>query len=256
MNVLIIEDEETASSRLQRMLSEIDKSMQVVAIKESIESAVTWIRSNPAPDLILADIHLADGPSFDIFQQVEINSPVIFITAYDQYAIAAFKFNSIDYLLKPVKKIELEQAIAKYKKLYEKSPGQSPIDYRELLAAIAPGKKNFQKRIVIRYGQTIKTVEIADVAYFFTEDKVTFVCTNDNKQLPIDHNLDEIEEIIDPSRFFRINRQFIISIDAIESMHSYSKSRVKINLRPASPTETIVSAERSASFKEWLLGKE
>lgn len=254
MNVLIIEDEEAASTRLKRMLGEIDSSIAVLAVTESIESSVAWLASNESPDLILADIHLADGPSFEVFRQAKVQVPVIFITAYDQYAIDAFKFNSIDYLLKPVKKADLEQAISKYKKLHrtEKLPA---IDYSQLLAAISTGKKSYQKRIVIRYGQTIRTVEIADAAYFYTEEKVTFVCTNDNKRLPIDHNLDELEDILDPALFFRINRQFIISINAIAGMHSYSKSRVKINLNPPHEAETVTSAERSAAFKEWLLGK-
>jgi DNA-binding LytR/AlgR family response regulator len=255
MNILIIEDEETASSRLKRMLGEIDSSINVVAITESIEASVKWLTSNSSPDLILADIHLADGYSFEVFRQANVMVPVIFITAYDQYAINAFRFNSIDYLLKPVKKPELQQAIDKYKQLHRQSAATPAIDYEQLLAAITPGKKTYQKRIIIRYGQTIKTVEIADAAYFYTEEKVNYVCTTDNKRLPVDHNLDELEDILDPAVFFRINRQFIININAIESMHSYSKSRVKINLKPAHEGETITSAERSAAFKEWLLGK-
>lgn len=255
MNVLIIEDEETAASRLKRMLKEIDQEINVLAVTESISESVAWLSSNPAPDLILADIHLADGPSFEVFRQTKVRSPLIFTTAYDQYAIKAFKFNSIDYLLKPIKKNELEESLAKYRQLHGSSAPPA-IDYNQLLAALSPKPQGQQKRLVIRYGQTIKTVEIADAAYFYTEDKITHVCTFDNKRLPVDHNLDELESLLDPSRFFRINRQFIISVNAIESMYSYSKSRVKINLDPPSGIETIVSAERSADFKEWLLGKE
>lgn len=255
MNVLIIEDEETAAARLKRMLKEIDPGVNVVAVTESISESVAWLSSNPAPDLILADIHLADGPSFEVFRQTKVQSPLIFTTAYDQYAIKAFKFNSVDYLLKPIKKAELEESLAKYRQLHRTGTPPS-IDYSQLLAALNPKQQGQQKRLVIRYGQTIKTVEIADAAYFYTEEKVTHVCTFDNKRLPIDHNLDELESILDPARFFRINRQFIISVNAIDSMYSYSKSRVKISLNPPSEIETIVSTERSGDFKEWLLGKE
>lgn len=255
MNILIIEDEDAAASRIERMLKEIDPGINIAGVTESIVQSIEWLSSNPAPDLILADIHLADGPSFEIFRQAKVQSPVIFTTAYDQYAIKAFKFNSIDYLLKPIKKAELEESIAKYKQLHRHA-APATIDYRQLLSALSPKPHGQQKRLVIRYGQTIKTVEIADAAYFYTEEKVTYVCTLDNKRLPVDHNLDELENILDPAQFFRINRQFIININAIESMYSYSKSRVKINLDPPSKIETIVSTERSADFKVWLLGKQ
>jgi two-component system response regulator LytT len=171
------------------------------------------------------DIQLSDGISFDIFNEVEIKCPVIFTTAYDQYALQAFKVNSVDYLLKPVKSEELKTALEKYKKRFsEKTPPE--IDYSVLLSALNKNKGEFQKRIVIRYGEIIKTVEIADVAYFYTESKINFLYTFKNQRFSVDHNLDELEQILNPKEYFRINRQFIVNIKAIDKMVTVSKSRV------------------------------
>jgi two-component system response regulator LytT len=254
MNVLLIEDEEAAAQRMQKMLNQLDPEINILTVTDSIESTVNWLQNNPEPDLIFSDIHLADGSSFEIFREVKVNSPVIFTTAFDKYALDAFKVNSIDYLLKPIKADELAQSLQKFKNLHS---NQTPaLDYQKLLQVLQPNNtKTFQKRLVIRYGQHIKTVEVADIAYFFTQDKVTFLNTFENKKLPVDNTLDELEDVLDPAQFFRINRQFIINVKAIGSMYSYSKSRVKIELNPASDIETIVSTERSASFKNWLTGK-
>jgi len=213
---------------------------------------VKWLKDNPAPDLIFMDIHLSDGDSFEIFKEQEVKSPVVFVTAYDQYALDAFKVNSIDYLLKPVKKEDLSRAIEKYKQRGS-SNMQQMMDLLKQMN-IAPSKKETQKRIVIRYGDTIKMVEIADVAYFYTEDKINFLCTKDNVRYPIDQNLDELESMVDGDVFFRINRQYIVNINAIEKMLAWSKSRVKVILKPTCDNETIVSTERSPHFKEWLTG--
>ncbi|KAA9338920.1 LytR/AlgR family response regulator transcription factor [Adhaeribacter soli] len=255
MNVLLIEDEEAAAQRMQKLLRQLDPEVNILEVTDSIESTVSWLKSNPAPELIFSDIHLADGSSFEVFREVEVTAPIIFTTAFDQYALEAFKLNSIDYLLKPVKLPELEKSLEKWKKL--QTPAQKPaIDYQQLLQALQPNlPKTFQKRLVIRYGANIKTVEVADIAYFFTQEKITFLNTFENKKLPVDNTLDELEDVLDPAQFFRINRQFIINVKAIGSMYSYSKSRVKIELNPPSDIETIVSTERSSSFKSWLTGK-
>jgi DNA-binding LytR/AlgR family response regulator len=252
MKIFIIEDEQPAGERLKKMVLDLLPDAIIPEIPVSISSAVKWLKTNPAPDLILMDIHLSDGPSFEIFNEVQVASPIIFITAYDQYALDAFKLNSIDYLLKPVKKEELQRSIEKYQKLTNFNASQ----ISELLKQMGSnkGSKELQKRIIIRYGDTIKMVEIADVAYFYTEDKINFLCTKDNLRYPIDQNLDELENIIDPAIFFRINRQFIVNISAIEKMLAWSKSRVKIILKPSIEIETIVSTERSPHFKEWLTG--
>lgn len=255
MNVIVIEDEEAAAQRLQKILMEVDASINVLATLESIERSLKWLSSNPAPQLIFADIQLADGPSFEIFRRTDVPAPVIFITAYDTYALQAFKCNGIEYLLKPVKKADVDQALKKFRLLQREDVTTAKIDYQEILNAIVNKKPTYQKRIVVRIGQTIRTVEIADAAYFYTEEKIAFVCTKDGKRLPLDYTLDELEHILDSAEFFRINRQFIIYIKAIDNMFSYSKSRIKVVLKPATDSETIVSSERSADFKEWLLGK-
>lgn len=253
MKVLIIEDEEAASVRLKKLILEIDPLTEILGITESIESSLVWFTSNSQPDLIFADIQLADGPSFEIFKKIKITAPVIFTTAFDNYALQAFRHNGIDYLLKPVKKSELEQSLSRYKALRQDL--RPAINYDDLLSAISAKSKGFQKRLVVRIGQTIRTIEIEEVAYFYTEEKITFATIKNGKRLPLDATLDELEEILDPSEFFRINRQFIIHIKSIESMTSYSKSRIKITLKPSCTVETIVSTERSAEFKQWLLGK-
>jgi two-component system LytT family response regulator len=250
MKVLLIEDEVPAAERLRKLLLEIEPSAEILGIIVSVKTAVKWLNENPMPDLVLMDIHLSDGDSFEIFRQTEVKAPVIFITAYDQHALEAFKVNSIGYILKPLKKDELQAAIGKYKEL----SGLRNDQVKALLDHLTPVRKDLQKRIIIRYGDTIKMVDIKDVAYFYTEDKITYLCTKDNLRYPIDDNLDEIEKIADPALFFRINRQYIINIAAIDKMLAWSKSRVKVILKPASAEETIVSTERSPNFKEWLTG--
>lgn len=253
MKILLIEDEEAAAARMQKLVRQAAPESQILAVTDSIESSVNWLRTHPAPDLIFTDIHLADGSSFEIFKEVEVTAPVIFTTAFDQYALEAFKVNSIDYLLKPVKLAELEKSLEKYQKLHSKV--QQALDYQQLLNALKPAQPSYQKRLVIRYGPHIKTVEVTEVAYFFTQEKITFLNTFGHKKLPVDFTLDELEDMLDPAVFFRINRQFIINVSAIASMTSYSKSRVKIDLNPPSEIETIVSTERAAAFKTWLTGK-
>ena len=236
------------------MVSEQMPDAEIINSIESIAAGVAWLRNNPEPDLIFADIHLADGCSFEIFRQFPTNCPVIFTTAYDQYALEAFNVNSIHYLLKPVKKEALTQAIERFRKLYGKQPQQA-INFEKMLSIINAKGVTYKERFVIRFGEHIKTIETADVAYFYTENKANFAVLKDGKRYPVDHNLDELEQLINPRQFFRINRQFIISYGSIAEMISYSKSRVFIKLNPPSKIETIVSTERSASFKAWLAGE-
>ncbi len=250
--VLIIEDEEAASLRLQKLITEALPEANILSPVPSIRSAIDWFSVNAAPDLIFLDVHLADGQSFEIFKKIKVTSPVIFTTAYDQYALEAFKVNSIDYLLKPIKKEELKRAIDKFLNL--KVPGHSNIDFEKLLSALQSQPSNYKQRFVVKYGEHIKTIETADSAYFYTENKANFLVTKDNKRFAIDHNLDQLEMLLDPKKFFRINRQFIIGFHAITEMFTYSKSRVLIKLNPPSKLDTIVSSERSASFKSWLDG--
>lgn len=249
MNVLIIEDEKPAADRLVKLLKELEPDAEVKEVIVSVSSAVKWFSANKMPDLVLMDIHLADGNSFDIFEKTEIKAPVIFITAYDEYALKAFSVNSVDYLLKPVKREELARALDRYKTRSLAVQDQ----IRSLLKQLRQGS-GYQKRLVIKYGEVIKMIEVSDVAYFYTEDRIHYLCTFDNLTYPVDQNLDELEALIDPAVFFRINRQFIVNIRAIEKMMAWTKSRVKLTLRPACAQETIVSTERSPVFKEWLTG--
>jgi two-component system, LytTR family, response regulator LytT len=247
-NILIIEDEEPAAKRLANMLKEAEPAFQLVQVLESVAEAVQWFQSKPKVDLIFSDIQLSDGMSFDIFKQVNPGCPVIFITAYDQYAIEAFKANGIEYLLKPLKQEELQHAITKFKQL--RSPA---LDIQQLLASYnqtaAPVYKN---RFVVRFGEHLKTISIGEIAYFYTEDKVNFLTTLEGRRYVIDYNLDHLETMINPKQFFRINRQFIISIGSIAEMLTYSKGRVNVKLKPPAKEDTIVSAERSPLFKAWL----
>ena len=251
LNVLIIEDEEPAAKRLQKMLLEIVPDAKVLENIVSVSSALKWFRDNPTPDLIISDIQLSDGLSFEIYKKVDLACPVIFTTAYDQYAIEAFKVNSIDYLLKPIKKDELEKAVMKYKKINQ-AAAVPLMDINKLLQSFNPAGTEYKKRFVVRYGEHIKTINIEEVVYFYTEDKVNFLCTRDSRRFVIDFNLDTLESTLDPKIFFRINRQYIIGIHSIGEMLAYSKSRVLIKLNPAAKHETIVSTERSADFKHWL----
>jgi len=259
MNVLIIEDESATARRLQKLLQEIDPAIQVMAIHESIEQTVNWLSKHGEPDLMFMDVNLSDGLSFGVFKEVDVNCPVIFTTAYDQYAIQAFKVNSIDYLLKPVNKESLEESLRKYHKL-QHNEGKSKIDIAKLdiaKLALALGiqKPDYMKRLIVRYGEVIKAIEMKDVAYFYSDEKIVYMVLKEGKSYPVDFTLDHMETRLDPELYFRINRKFLISYHAIEKMISYSKSRIKITLNPACELEAISSTERSGDFKEWLAGK-
>lgn len=250
MNLLIIEDEPASAQRLQKMAGEIDPGVKVLEILDSISGTVEWFRTHISPDLVLMDIHLADGLSFEIFRQVEVACPVIFTTAYDQYAIQAFKVNSIDYLLKPIKKTELADA---FRKLQKTRP-EAAVDYLSMLSALT-GQGKHLRRIVIRLGQQLKVLEIKDLAYFYIEEKIVFAVNFKGDRYPVDLSLDQLEEQLDPDKYFRINRAFIVNMDSIEAMYTYSKARIKITLKPPCVIETVTSAERSAEFREWLKGR-
>lgn len=252
MNIVIIEDEVIAAERLLASIKKIQNSVCLLAQPDSVKSSIEFLKKNSERiDLIFLDIQLSDGLSFEIFDKVSIQCPIIFTTAYDQYAIKAFKLTSVDYLLKPIKKEELKIALEKFRTHFQKSSDMNS-KISMVQEAIA---KSLQKRIVVKYGHTIKAIDISDAAYFYTRQKVTFITMKNGEVLPIDENLDELEKILDPKDFFRINRQCIISFSAIENMYTYTKSRVKIILNPVTEEEIIVSTERSSDFKSWLLGK-
>jgi len=248
--ILIIEDEEAAARRISKMVNELLPNATVLPALASIADAIAYLQTHAAPDLILSDIHLADGQSFEIFRNVNIPTPIIFTTAYDQYALEAFRANGIDYLLKPIKKDELERALKKFNQM-QAAPG---INIEKLIQSLQQPKTSYKDRFAVRFGEHIKTIETIDAAYFYTENKVNFLVTKEGRRYAVDYNLDQLESLLDPKEFFRINRQFIIGFHSITEMFSYSKSRVLIKLNPPTKLETIVSAERSASFKSWLDG--
>jgi two-component system LytT family response regulator len=249
IRVWIVEDEPAAARRLHKLLLETEPEIQILAQLDSIESVMEYMERHPLPDLIFMDIHLADGPCFELFRHVDIRKPVIFTTAYDQYAIEAFKVNAIDYLLKPIKLEFLRRALDKFQQF---NPTAGPIDYRSLAKALQEDQATH--RFLVRIGQRIRLVDVQDAAYFFTENKVTFVVTWDGSRLPLDVTMERLEEILNERHFFRINRQYIIHFRAIKEMFTYSKSRVKLELSPAAPSDIIVSTERSPHFKRWLVG--
>ncbi|HOY06207.1 MAG TPA: LytTR family DNA-binding domain-containing protein [Saprospiraceae bacterium] len=255
MKILIIEDENAAARRLEKMLGEIAPEAVVIDRLDSVETAVVWLQNNPQPDLILLDIHLADGASFEIFEHVHVTAPVIFTTAYDEYAMKAFKVTAVDYLLKPIKTADLAAALEKYKRVFLTA---TPPNYDPLLDNLRkqdPGG-TYLRRMLIRFSNSYKLVEMGDAAYFYSKDKITFVVSRSSgKRFPVDYPLDKLENLLDPAVFYRINRQFIVNVASIKEMHSYSKSRVKIDLEPAADMDTIVSTERSSDFKKWLVGE-
>jgi len=250
MNVLIIEDEKPAARRLHRMLAELNIDVQQML--HSVEESLNWLQNNPHPDLIFLDIQLSDGLSFEIFEEVDVKSAIIFTTAFDEYALKAFKLNSIDYLLKPIDDEELAVAVQQFK---EQQPKQSDVqvnldDIRKLL--INPVDRKFKKRISIKVGQHIKIINIEDVACFYSENKSTYIHTTENRNPLLDNSLENWQEQLDPEQFFRVNRTFIIHINAIKDIISYSNSRLKLILHSYKESEIIVSRERVKDFKNWI----
>ncbi len=249
MKVVIIEDEKIAADHLETLIREIDPGIEIMERIGSVRSAVSWFMENKA-DLIFLDIHLSDDICFKIFEQVEIHIPIVFTTAYDQYAIKAFKLNSVDYLLKPIEKSELDQSLKKYKELHAQKK-QSEIDFTALLTALNQ-KDKYQERFLIQSGRRIKTVKIEQIAYFYSTGKDVFLCTWENKNYSMDYSLDKLENMLPPDRFFRINRKFLIHLDSIRNMYVLSKSRIKVELDPESEEETYVSFNKSSEFRKWL----
>jgi two-component system, LytTR family, response regulator LytT len=247
MKAVIIEDEKLAADNLELMLHSIDAKIQILAKIESVRNAVKWLSSNNC-DLIFLDIQLSDGNSFNIFDQVEVKTPVIFITAYDQYAIRAFKHNSIDYLLKPVNKDDLSLSLQKYHEYYQSH--QAP-DFKKLLESIR-NPISYQERFLVSAGQKLKTIKTSDIAYFYVRTKGVFLCTKEDKHYDINYTLEKLEEMLDSKIFFRVNRQNIINIEVIENMHTVSKSRLKLELKPKPSEEVIVSVNNVQEFRLWL----
>lgn len=249
MKVLILEDETLAADRLEGMLREIQPNVDIIGRLKSVATSVEWLNANARPDLIVTDIRLLDGLCFDIFSQVKVDSPVIFTTAYDQYAIRAFEVNSVDYLLKPIEREKLEVSL---QRVQQRKAEPAP-DYSRVLDLIKNASQPaFKSRFMVRLGQRIVAITTDKIGYFFSESKLTYIVTLDGKKLPIDQPLDELIDILDPKRFFRVNRQFIVAFESIAEIHPYFKGRIKIVLQPKTDEEVVISSDRTPEFKRWI----
>ncbi len=248
MTTIIIEDEKPAARMLQRKLEKLNIPVQVML--HSVREAIEWFQQNPHPDLIFLDIQLSDGLSFEIFEKVSIQSPIIFTTAYDEYALRAFKLNSIDYLLKPIDEDDLEVAVEKYRKTISPKPAIDMQMIRQLFTSSqAP---EYKKRFSVKVGDHIKIIPIEEVELFYSEFKGTFIHTFEGRTFLLDTTLESLEKELDPTQFFRISRKYIISHTALKDIVVYSNSRLKLTLKSYNKEEVIVSRERVGVFKEWL----
>jgi len=250
MNIIIIEDEKPSARRLQRMLTELD--MEAQTMLHSVEESIEWFQNNEHPDLIFLDIQLSDGLSFEIFETIDINSAVIFTTAYDEYALQAFKLNSIDYLLKPIDEDDLGKAVSKFK---NRAPKQQSVtldfnDIKKLL--VNPIEREYKKRFSVKVGQHLKLIYIDDIECFYSENKGTYAYTSEGRNYLLDTTLEQLENELEPHKFFRISRKFYVNINAIKDMVSYTNSRLQIKLNTFNEQEVIVARERVKDFKTWL----
>ena len=256
MKVLIIEDEELAYRRLVKLLSESDPTIQVEGPIETVKASIRQLSSGATYDLIFLDIQLADGKSFSIFETIKLTTPVIFTTAYDEYAVKAFELNSIDYLLKPINAVKLQSALDKYHKMKEVFGGSPTTEFMsELMGRLKMHTEVvYQSRFLVSKGDSLYPVSTNEIAYFTAEDKVVFLITIDGKRWIINNSLEELEEKLDPKVFFRVNRQHFVSIHSIRKVHHHFNYKLKLELQPEASEEVIVSKARVADFKSWMNG--
>ncbi len=256
MNIFIVEDEDLAVKKLQKTLHAINSELRIAGTADSIASAVEWLEQHAQPDLILMDIELADGQSFEIFNRIDVKSPVIFTTSYDEYALKAFKVNSIDYLLKPIQKEDLEAALAKFNTLknnYTGSNAPGP-QMNQLIHELRQTLQNkeYRKRFLVKHLQKLQSIDIDQIAYFYSDDRINFFKTRDDKKYLVDYTIDEIENMIDPQHYFRINRAMIVSIKSIDQIQDYFGNRLILQLNPKIDKEALVSREKVSEFKNWM----
>ena len=254
IKVVIIEDELPAQRLLKETLQEISFETEVVDCLNSIKSAVEWFQNNTHPEIVLLDIQLSDGLSFQIFKQVRIDSMIIFTTAYDEYAMQAFKVNSLDYLLKPVEKDELQAAFEQYHQ-YNKQFIQeknSTIDFTELASLIKNEKPEYRKRFLIQSNESFFHLPIEEIALFYSMQGITFAVTFEKREYPVNFSLESLKEQLHPDIFFKINRQFIINIDAIKRVHSYFNGKLKLETQPSNTEDIVIGKDKAASFKRWF----
>ncbi|MCF8369710.1 MAG: LytTR family DNA-binding domain-containing protein [Bacteroidales bacterium] len=250
MRVLIIEDEKLNADHLEELILKYDASIDLLGRIGSVKKGIEWFNTNQHPDLAFFDIQLGDGLSFEIFEKTEVLCPIIFTTAYNEYALNAFKVNSVDYLLKPIDFDELKIAIDKYKKNFAKE--EIPIQrlvYDNILNMLTD---NYKQRFVVKVGEHIKSIPVTNILYFYSLEKATFMHTTDNRNFVIDYSVEQLETLVDPNKFFRINRKFLISLESIQDIISYSNSRLRLELKYNNDMDAIVAREKVVKFKEWL----
>ncbi len=248
MRILIIEDENPAASRLKRLIAPLLEDAEIFGNLDSVKSAIDWLSFNEIPDLIFCDIQLADGISFEIFEKVPVSCPIIFTTAFDQYAIQAFDVNAIDYLLKPLDPAAVEKAVQKFKAKQIKPS----LDLSRIQDFLAQSTQKFKKRFLVKFGEKIQSINTTDVSFFFSESKITYLQTFEGKRYVVDSKLEKVESEVDPTLFFRINRKYLIHPDSIIDIFIHSNSRLKIKLNHCKDSDIIVSREKVSAFKEWL----
>jgi DNA-binding LytR/AlgR family response regulator len=248
MKILLIEDELPAARQLTKLIQAARPGFQILETLDSVASAVRWLRTFPAPDLVFMDIQIADGLSFDIFRQTEVKSPVIFTTAFDQYAVQAFKVNAIDYLLKPVDPEDLAQAIHKL----ENQAAPPLIDMQAVARFFQPDK--YKDRFLVKNAQHFSFIQTSDIAFFRSADGLTQAFCHNGKKHFIDHTLEELERLLDPKDFFRISRNMTLHVSAIQKIHPHLNGRLKVDINPSASEEVTVSRERAGEFKAWLGG--
>lgn len=255
MRIVIIEDEIPAANRLEKLIHECEPSANIVEVIDTVEDAIEWFENNNHPDLVFSDIQLADGISFEIYEKVNIECPIVFTTAYDQYAIKAFELNSIDYLLKPFTKEQLERSFTKLESTNKSDIQESQfagMDLSSMISKDGNQGQSYKQRFLISKGDSLIPVPASEIAYIFTEDKAVLIKTLDGKKYFLSYSLDELEGQLDPLKFFRLNRQFITSLDAIAKISQYFNGKLKVELKPTQEGEVIISRAKTPVFKSWL----
>jgi DNA-binding LytR/AlgR family response regulator len=250
MKVFIIEDEPHAAARLENLISELLPDAKIVGKVDSVKQAVAWFTTHDAPDVALMDIQLADGLSFGIFEQCKVSCPVVFTTAYDQYAVKAFKVNGVDYILKPVDKDELSNALKKVSVSTEAPSADALL--QNIGAAVQMLMKKYKTRFVIKVGEHLRTIEVDNIHYFYSQDKATFCVTAEGRNFILDFTIEQLEEMLNPEDFFRINRKYFVRASAIQDIISYTNSRLRLVLKGSDDSDIIVARERVQEFRQWL----
>lgn len=253
MRVLIVEDEAIAAEHLSRIILDLKPDWEILGQIPSIADGEKWFANNNTPDLVFSDIQLTDGLSFELYDKIGLSCPIIFTTAYDQYAIKAFEVTSVDYLLKPIQKERVEEALQKMEEVSQAvSETSGSVDIRQIMDLVQKSKTEYKSRFLAKSGSKIVAVKTSEIAYFHSENKLTFLLTFNGGKYPVDYSLDELEALLDPSEFLRANRQFIIHLDAPVSIKPHFKGRIKLELQPSYNGEVVLSPEKTQAFKAWL----